>query len=807
MEEEATVLQACLTDIDRIERGASKVADGPLRPHKALCKVLKRQAGNLEDALDGSGNTARIRELRDSLAAARSLVEGFSSDDHHWVQTYWTSIDKSADFAQIFSQLNAHLEQLGGPQSSYESSFCTAVQKDQKDLRSIIPEIRRKYASEQRAEHLTETERIHVQQQWAMCNIIALRTEYIAESKGPFLAELVEQDFSVEHTLGRGTFGQVHLGRLFSLPVAIKTLDADASDGSTLAGLLLEATILAGLQHPCLVQQYGYNRDSWHRFQLLQQAAHASLHDELRTGRLTLTAQDACQLLLQIAQGLAYLHAHDSLHGNLNLANVMLAADEGLTIKLCDYGRESARAAIRAGRLHSVANTAPEVLQGLPASPAADIFAFGKLGQQLLSSRDKPSGSEAAPAGMLTGLQLLLEACCSTDATSRPSATYLESHLRCILQPTHQGDCQNGIPTEPSPFALTDLRQEQPVGQGVAVPSAPPILHTSWPGPSNLPQPPPNGLPAMSQDSWNTSRPLLLRSSARASGSGHSLQPSTPPHTAASDGYATELNGFSRRNAAPAASQGSLQAPLLSSSSISVHVPYATPLIDSAFEPQASDNSAGGPYDMPAAGLQQLSSEHTFRGRPSSDSFTSLAPTSTASMSAYCPHEDEAKIRGLVKMLKKHPDEAERAKCCDSLIELAAESGNLEVLYRKAMPVLVSNVCTTRCTDNLAALMALMEKEGGRDAFMQCKPGLKDINAAIYDWIRSKHFRTQPIRPVYRCLLLLSLLPGASLRSFKGVNRLLLSLNTLQQQCNVMSDPDAIKAINQAESLRNLIGL
>lgn len=126
----------------------------------------------------------------------------------------------------------------------------------------------------------------------------------------------------------RGTFGQVHLGRLFSLPVAIKTLDADASDGSTLAGLLLEATILAGLQHPCLVQQYGYNRDSWHRFQLLQQAAHASLHDELRTGRLTLTAQDACQLLLQIAQGLAYLHAHDSLHGNLNLANVMLAAGD-----------------------------------------------------------------------------------------------------------------------------------------------------------------------------------------------------------------------------------------------------------------------------------------------------------------------------------------------------------------------------------------------------------------------------------------------------------------------------------------------
>lgn len=71
-------------------------------------------------------------------------------------------------------------------------------------------------------------------------------------------------------------------------------------------------------------------------------------------------------------------------------------------------------------------------------------------------------------------------------------------------------------------------------------------------------------------------------------------------------------------------------------------------------------------------GLQQLSSEHTFKGRPSSDSFTSLAPPSTASMSAYCPHEDEAKIRGLVKMLKKHPDEAERAKCCDSLIELAA---------------------------------------------------------------------------------------------------------------------------------------
>lgn len=52
------------------------------------------------------------------------------------------------------------------------------------------------------------------------------------------------------------------------------------------------------------------------------------------------------------------------------------------------------------------------------------------------------------------------------------------------------------------------------------------------------------------------------------------------------------------------------------------------------------------------------------------DSFTSTMPS--LSRGDYCAHEDTAKILGLVKMLKSHPDTAERAKCCDSLAELAA---------------------------------------------------------------------------------------------------------------------------------------
>ena len=73
----------------------------------------------------------------------------------------------------------------------------------QSNLSHATPVNRFKLLGQLQAEHLTDEERNNNQQRWTMCNIILKRLEYMAEGKGPLLAELKQQDVQIEHTLGR----------------------------------------------------------------------------------------------------------------------------------------------------------------------------------------------------------------------------------------------------------------------------------------------------------------------------------------------------------------------------------------------------------------------------------------------------------------------------------------------------------------------------------------------------------------------------------------------------------------------------
>ncbi len=95
--------------------------------------------------------------------------------------------------------------------------------------------------------------------------------------------------------------------------------------------------------------------------------------------------------LAEVAQGMAYLHSKQIIHGDLKAANVLLVnsihGSFGQIGKLCDFGLAGV---LRDGVTHrstqtfgTVSHAAPEVLGSGHVSPAADVYAFGVMSKWL----------------------------------------------------------------------------------------------------------------------------------------------------------------------------------------------------------------------------------------------------------------------------------------------------------------------------------------------------------------------------------------------------------------------------------------
>ncbi|EJD51683.1 kinase-like protein [Auricularia subglabra TFB-10046 SS5] len=92
---------------------------------------------------------------------------------------------------------------------------------------------------------------------------------------------------------------------------------------------------------------------------------------------------DLTRLLLEISEGLEYLHGRGIIHGNLHLGNVLLSENHsamlsefGLAEIIPDEGTTSMRSAFcREKAMHR----APEIHMGESLAPSSDVYSFGML--------------------------------------------------------------------------------------------------------------------------------------------------------------------------------------------------------------------------------------------------------------------------------------------------------------------------------------------------------------------------------------------------------------------------------------------
>ncbi|XP_078448988.1 uncharacterized protein LOC144717489 [Lampetra planeri] len=260
--------------------------------------------------------------------------------------------------------------------------------------------------------------------------------------------------------LGKGAFGTVFLGLTNQGKlIAVKELelrDSQSANGnqggqkqSELQKLQDEVELLTTLHHPNVVEYLGTEMEG-NRFSIFMEFVPGGTVAETVRGFGPLGESVCRSYIAQMTRGLAYLHGHGVMHGDVKGSNAVITPAG--VVKLIDFGcAERVALALSChenGGLHSVHGTAywmaPEVINGTGYARRADVWSLGCTLHEMAVGR--PPFAYMAPMaallhigirnGIMPGLpqafskeaQEFVEQCFIRDKLKRPSSQELLSH-------------------------------------------------------------------------------------------------------------------------------------------------------------------------------------------------------------------------------------------------------------------------------------------------------------------------------------------------------------------------------------------
>lgn len=269
----------------------------------------------------------------------------------------------------------------------------------------------------------------------------------LGRTRDPLLGTVINGRFRVEESLARGGMGRVylarqaHVGRL----VALKVVSAENGDpeSRSIRRFLVEASILATIQHPNVVTLFDYGKiegaaiDSW--FIAMEYLRGETLAARLRT-RGALPSPEASTILKQLVSGLREAHARGVIHRDLKPSNIVLSTDDtgSEVAKIVDFGvGKFERAGENLTKNGVLVGTpkymAPEQFEGR-CSMASDIYALGLVTYEMFAGRLPFAGSSAAEF-MIAKVQRPLRAmrdvaplCAASDAAEALVRRMLARH-------------------------------------------------------------------------------------------------------------------------------------------------------------------------------------------------------------------------------------------------------------------------------------------------------------------------------------------------------------------------------------------
>jgi hypothetical protein len=196
--------------------------------------------------------------------------------------------------------------------------------------------------------------------------------------------------YLLTEVIGHGAMGEVwRASTREGDPVAIKILRSElGEDEALVSSFLKERQALTRLTGRNLVQIHDLVAEGGTLAIVMDLIDGPDLRTELER-RGTFTPEEAVGLAVGILDGLAAVHAAGVVHGDVKPENVLLSASDLLAVpRLTDFGIARFTESDKARRHTSVVGTpeymAPEVADGLPASPSSDIYSAGIVLYELL---------------------------------------------------------------------------------------------------------------------------------------------------------------------------------------------------------------------------------------------------------------------------------------------------------------------------------------------------------------------------------------------------------------------------------------
>src|SRR2546427_1034397 len=195
--------------------------------------------------------------------------------------------------------------------------------------------------------------------------------------------------YEIVEKIGSGGFGTVYKAwdHLIRRHVAIKTCEVGSKDVRN--RFFREAQIAGGLQHPniTLVYEFGFEGDVPY---MVQEFLSGEDLDQMIRRDAPLSLQDKLKILIGIAFGLEYAHKAGVMHRDIKPANVRFLDTQ--SVKIMDFGiaksldpeTDITLTGIKVG---SSSYMSPEQIGGDSVDFRTDIFSFGILAYELLSSR------------------------------------------------------------------------------------------------------------------------------------------------------------------------------------------------------------------------------------------------------------------------------------------------------------------------------------------------------------------------------------------------------------------------------------
>ena len=276
-------------------------------------------------------------------------------------------------------------------------------------------------------------------------------------------------------------------------PCAIKYF-RQSSDSEAVENLRNELNLQISLQHPSILQAYGYSIPIMGQGDfclVLEYAPNKTLKEALQAEDKQISFDGWTQTkkaisIFGIAAGMLYMHQHNIMHRDLKSANILL--DEHFYPKISDFAvaksnKEGIEQMLQQTPTGTPAYMAPEILQQEPYNNKVDVFSFAIILYEIFTckvpSEDPQNKNKFQLASFIMGkrptlndrfpdfFKQLIEDCWAHDPNKRPSFAQILIRLKQAFEDEEIFDDDTYDRAEIKDYlemVLADLKLEDPDG-------------------------------------------------------------------------------------------------------------------------------------------------------------------------------------------------------------------------------------------------------------------------------------------------------------------------------------------------------